>query len=245
MRNKFIAVTVWCILAALNVLAQEQSPSGSLPFHIGLPQTVDTTNLSIRYYLTGDFGMYSSFIRTKAGVWDYEFDTSYNGQPAKALKVIIYCSGYQVETFDFPSLAAVHERRVLLQLKPLATIPFNGRVLLPAHLSPEAIRVDVSYSAFWECEFLDLVDCLIASLKINSVELTEGGRFKVALPDLAHDQIVGSFRNPGNFTFRAIDRKSGKFLFNLNLKENPEGHGRISIANGYADEQIFIPEVER
>ena len=245
MRNKFIAFIVFCMLVTLSVQAREQAAVGALPFHIRLPRAVDTTNLSIRYSVTGAFGGYSSFIRTKAGVWDYEVDTSYEGQPANTLKVIIYCVGYQVETLNFPSLAALKERSVDLQLKPLATVPFFGRVLLPAHLSGDEIRVEVSHSAFWECEFFDLMDCLVASFKITSVELTEGGRFNVALPDFAHDPIVGSFSKPGDFTFRAFEGKSGKFLFELDPKENSKRHGRIPIANWYADEQVFIPQLER
>lgn len=184
-------------------------------------------------------------MRTKTGVRDYEIDTSYKGQLAESLKVIIYNPGYQVETLDFPSLTTVQERGVDLQLKPLATVPFSGRVLLPDHLRTDEMRVDVSHSAFWECEFFDLMDCLVASLKITSVEVTEGGRFKVALPDFAHDPIVSSLRNHGDFIFWAFDRKSGKFLFKLNPEESSEGHGRILIANWYSGEQVFIPEVER
>jgi hypothetical protein len=245
MRNKSVAVTVFCILVTLNVYAQEQVTPTSRPLQVRLPQTVDTTNLTILYCLKGSFGGYYSFVRTKTGVREYEIDTSYKGQLAESLKMIIPSPGYQVETLDFPALATVLERGVDLQLKPLATVPFSGRVLLPDRLSSDEIRVDVSHSAFWECEFFDLMDCLVASLKITSVELTEGGRFKVALPDFAHDAIVSSLRNHGDFTFRAFDRKSGKFLFKLNPEENSERHGGILIANWYSGEQIFVPEVER
>ena len=245
MRRISAAIAVLCLLVTLNVSAQEQTAPLSRPFQVWLPQTVETTNLSILYCLKGSFGGYYSFVRTKPGVREYEIDTSYNGQPADSLKVIIYNPGYQVETLDFPYLAAVQERSVELQPKPLATTAFSGRVLLPAHLSSDRVRVEVSHTPFWKCEFFDLMDCLVASFKIASIELAQDGRFTVALPDFAHDPIVSLFSRPGDFRFTLSERRSGRFLFDLKLKGSSDGHGRIPIAAGYPDEQIFITTVER
>jgi hypothetical protein len=245
MKRIFIALVAFFIFVALGAHAQEQAISISHPFKVRLPQAVDTTNLSILYCLKGSFGGYYSFVRTKTGVHDYEIDTTYKGQPAESLKVIIYCPGYQVETLDFPSLAVLQERSVELQLKPLATVPFYGRVLLPAHLSSDEIKVDVNYSAFWECEFFGLMDCLVANFKMPSAELMEGGRFTVALPDFSHDPTVSSFSNRGDFKFMLSDRKSGRFLFDLKLKGSSDGRGRIPITESYPNEQIFIAIEER
>lgn len=240
MRKIFISLIAFCLLAALHVSAQEPATPVSRPFKVRLPQTTDTANLSILYSLKGSFGGYYSFVRTKTGGRDYEIDTSYQGQPAESLKVIIYNPGYQVETLDFPSLAAVNERSVELHLKPLATIPFSGKVLLPAHLISEEVRVDVSHTPFWKCEFFDLMDCLVSSLKIASVELAEDGRFAVALPDFKHDPTVSSFSRPGDFTFTVSERKSGRFLFNLKPNGSSNSHGQIPIADRYPDEQTFM-----
>jgi hypothetical protein len=207
---------------------------------VRLPQTVDTTNLSILYGLKGSFGGYYGFVPAKTGVREYEIDTSYQGQPAESLKVIIYGPGFRVETLDFPHLAAVSERDVELQLKPLATVAFYGRVLLPARLSSAKVRVDVGHSPFWTCEFFELADCLVSSFKIASVELAEDGRFTVALPDFAHDPMVSSFSRPGDFTFTVSGRRSGRLLFDLKPKGNSNGRGRIPVADDYPDEQIFI-----
>lgn len=244
MKNKLIALAAFCLLMSLTAQAQESDKAASQTFHIRLPETIETTNLSINYYLTGAFGGYSSFIQGKPRVWDYEIDTSQENQPATSLKVVVYCPGYQVETLDFPSLAAVQERKAELRLKPLGTVPFSGRVLLPETLSSDEVRVSVRYSAFWVCDFFGLIDCLVANFGVTSTDLTEGGRFKVALPDFAHDPVVSSFSNPGDFNFQAVERKSGRFLFRLKPQGNPARQEQILIADSYSGAHIFIPEVE-
>ncbi len=244
MRRIFIAIAVFCILVALNVSAQEQATPVSQPFKVRLPETVETKYLSIIYSLKGSFGGYYGYVQIMTGVRSYEIDTSYEGQPAESLKVIIYSPDNQVETLDFPHLTAVRERDVEVQLKPLATVAFSGRVLLPAHLSSDEVIVDVIYTPFWKCDFFDLMDCRVTSLRIVSVELAEDGRFTVALPDFAHDPIVSSFSRPGDFTFTLSKRRNGRFLFDLKLKGNSNNPGRIPVADNYTDEQIFIT-VER
>lgn len=244
MRNIFFAVAVLCILATPNVRAQRRPPRISLPFRIHLPEAVDTKGLEITYYLIGPFGGYGSFVRTKAGVHEYEIDTSYEGKPARSLKAVIYCPGYQMETLDYPSLAGFRERSAELRLKPLATVPFSGKVLLPARLASK-IRVEVSLAASWECEFFGLTDCLYAPYKVTSAEVAEGGKFSVMLPDFAHDPVVGSYKRPGEFIFTVSEYESGKRLFWLRPEGSSGVNGSIPVAARYQDGQVFLPMAER
>lgn len=245
MRNIFFVVAVLCILTTSHVRAQPPPPRSSLPFRIHLPEAVDTKDLEITYYLLGPFGGYGSFVRTKAGVHEYEIDTSYERKPARSLKAVIYCPGYRMETLNYPSLADLREQSAEIRLKPLAAIPFSGKVLLPVRLRAAEVRVEVSLAASWECEFFGLMDCLYAPYKVTSAEVAEGGRFSVMLPDLAHDPVFGSYKRPGEFIFTVSEHKSGKRLFWLRPEGGSGVNGRIPVAARYQDGQVFLPVAEK
>jgi hypothetical protein len=246
MRNIFFAFAALCILAMPDVRAQKQPPPASPPFRVRLPEYADTKNLEIHYQLTGLFGGYGSFVRTKAGVWEYKIDTSYEGKPADSLSAVIYCPGYQVETIHYPSLAALQDRSAELQLKPLATVPLTGKVLLPPGIHADEVRVDVRLSAPWECVFFGLADCLVRSYgKVASAEVADGGGFSVALPDFAHDPIVSTYKRPGDFTFTVSERKSARYLFSLRPEGSTGAYVGLPVAPWYLSGKVFVPEEDK
>jgi hypothetical protein len=246
MRNILFAFAALCILAMPDVRAQKQPPPASPPFRVRLPEYADTTNLEIHYQLTGPFGAYGSFVRTKAGVWEYKIDTSYEGKPADSLRAVIYCPGYQVETINYPSLAALQDRSAELQLKSLATVPLTGKVVLPAGILADEVRVEVRLSALWECEFFGLVDCPVPSYgKVASAEVAEGGGFSVALPDFAHDPIVSTYKRPGDFRFTVSECKSARYLFRLRPEGSTGAYIGLSVAPWYLSGKVFVPEEDK
>jgi hypothetical protein len=210
---------------------------------VRLPEYADTNNLEIHYYLRGPFGGYSSLVRTKAGVRDYAIPTSYDGKPARSLKAVVYCHGYQAETLDYPSLEALAARSVDLYPKPLATVPLSGRVSLPAGVKADEVRVNVSVLATWECRFFNLADCLVPGYEgVASAEVGEGGTFTVALPDFAHDPVVSAYERPGYFELAVSEREGGKFLFYLRPEGGGVTYGGIPIAPWYAGGQVYVPD---
>ena len=246
MRYLSCAVVALFILAAPCVHAQKQEPPVSPPFRIRLPEDADTKHLEIHYQLTGPFGGYGSVVRARAGLREYEIDTFFEARPARTLKVVIYCPGYQVETLDYPSLAAIPEPGAELHLKPLATVPLSGKVSLPEGVKAGDVIVGVGLSAFWECRFFGLLDCLVPSYgRVASAEVAEGGAFSVALPDYSHDPVVSAYERPGHFTFAVFERGSGKRLFGLRPKEGTDVERGIPVADSYPDGQVFVPEPER
>jgi hypothetical protein len=185
-------------------------------------------------------------VRTKARVWEYKIDTFYEGKPADSLSAVIYCPGYQVETIHYPSLAALQNRSAELQLKPLATVPLTGKVLLPPGVHADQVRVDVRLSAAWECEFFGLIDCLVPSYgKVASADMAEGGVFSVALPDFAHDPIVSTYKRPGDFRFTVSERKSARYLFSLRPEGSTGAYVGLSVAPWYLSGKVFVPEKDK
>jgi hypothetical protein len=245
MRNVFAALSILLALAFPSTPAlQPERPRGRA-FSVRLPQDIDTAGLSIRYLLTGTFGAYSGFVRTRPGVRDYRIDTFYEGRPAETLKVAVYCPGYGVETFNVPDLSATAERTAEVRLKPLATLPLSGRVLLPLGTAPRGLRLEVSFEPFWECEFFGLSDCLTAGHMVASGELDGAGGFSVEVPDFARDPLAGTFKRRGEFTLRLTERRGGKALFRLRPERGPLQAGGIPVGAVYAKGQVFIAERER
>ena len=84
-------------LAACLTSAPAEAHADDHSFLIRLPQSVDTTGLSISYFMTGPFGGVGKYVRTKPDVREYLIDASYEGKPARTLKAIVYCPGYGIE----------------------------------------------------------------------------------------------------------------------------------------------------
>src|SRR5215471_6321421 len=55
------------LLGASAALANRQEPSDTHTFILHFPQTIDTSSLSIYYFLTGSFGGYGGFLRRLIG----------------------------------------------------------------------------------------------------------------------------------------------------------------------------------
>lgn len=243
MRSICLAFAAFCLMSAPGVRAQEQTPPAGPAVLIRLPGCADTKNLEIHYRLVGPFGAYRGPVRAKEGASVYRIDASYEGQPARSLRAVIYCPGYQAETLDYPSLVSPRERSPELRLKPLGTVPFAGQVSLPAGVEADEVNVEVGFSALWECEFFGEADCLVPSYrKVASAEVADGGVFSVALPDFADDPIISKYGRPGYFTFTVSERRSGKYLFSIRPEAGTDANGGLPVAPLYQGVQTFVPD---
>lgn len=242
MSKNYIVIVVFAFLAVLNVQAQKQQTLKNPTLLIDLPQNVDTTNLTINYQLTGSFGSYNTFVRTKPDVWGYKIETLYEGKPAEKAKIAVYCPGYEAEVFEFPSLAALPENTQLnLQMKPLGTLKFQGKILLSPDVKLEKHKIQVDYIADWECHFFGLQDCVVPIYNITSVKIERGGKFSIELPDFVKDTVVSSYRNlHSDFRLYIRDEKSGNLLFHLMPQKSKERSQGILLKDKYEEVQVFI-----
>ncbi len=244
MRHFLIILMLFAFLATGEVNTQKPILSGNKAISVHFPHDVNTDGMQIEFYITGSFGGYSSFVRTKSNVWNYEIPTSREGKSAHTLKLIIYSPNYQVKIYDFPTLE-FQKKSIELKLEPSKTVPFTGKVLLSKQLNAAELQLQVSYIPKWQCVFFQLPDCLVGLIPITSINLEKDGRFKVDLPDFAGDKVIASFRESGEFSFGLQDKQSGKSLFRLKLKDNSKGFGKIQAALTYSNEKVFIPKLEK
>ena len=127
------------------------------------PEGVDLTGLSINYFLSGPFGGYGTFVRTNPSVREYVLETSHDGQPAKSIKAIIYCPGYQTVLFTREGPWDASSDTVNVALVPLSSVPLAGRVTGIA--DPEGLLLEIRYAAFWSHAFFGIYDGAVVSFK--------------------------------------------------------------------------------
>jgi hypothetical protein len=223
-----------------------QHSSGDDPIRVVLPRSVEIRSCQLQYFLVGPFGGYGGFARPKLDASGFEIETVHGGEAVERLQVILFCSGYQIETMAFDSLPDLDGRTVQVHPKPLGTVRFRGLVRGLTLQQVQVLYVDVDYTPWWICEFFRLPDCLLGAWRVASVELDTNGRFSAILPNFARDAVVRSFKHPGEFAFRIRDQKTGNPLFELRAAgSNSRIPGRVPVADSYPGDQMFDAELPK
>jgi hypothetical protein len=244
MKQVVFVSLVLTIFAATMSRAQRRAGDG--PVVVSLPQGFDTRSCQLKYFLVGSFGGYGGFVQPTRQVSAYEIETVHEGVRVEKLKAFLYCSGYQTETIAFDSLADGARRKAQVDPRPLGTVRISGMVRgLPEQTGQVVLNVDVIYVPWWSCEFFGLADCGLGGWTIATAPLGSGNRFSIALPDLARDAVVSSFKNRGEFLFRILESKTGNVLYELNPIGDTSSLGRLPVANGYPSELTFDAEPRR
>jgi hypothetical protein len=218
---------------------------GDDPIRVILPRSVDVRSCQLHYLLVGPFGGYGGFVQPAVGASELEIETVHEGAAVERLSAYIYCSGYQLETIAFDSLPDLDGRNVQLNPKALGTVRFRGAVRGLIAQNVQVFDVDVDYWPVWNCEFFHLLDCSFGPWRIASVKLHTDGRFSTILPDFARDARIGSFTDPGEFTFHIRDQKTGNPLFELKPAGSHSPVGKVAVATAYPGEQVFDAELPR
>jgi hypothetical protein len=136
-----------------------QHSSGDDQIRVVLPRRVETKSCRLQYFLVGPFGGYSGFARPKLDGSEFEIETVHEGEAVERLQVILFCSGYQIETMAFNSLPDLDGRTLQVHPKPLGTVHFRGVVRGLTLQQVQPLYVDVDYTPWWICEFFRLPDC--------------------------------------------------------------------------------------
>jgi hypothetical protein len=243
MRNLLLAGTILVALAAQVARAQTRPPLDN-SFLLRLPESVDTTDLSVFYFMTGPFGGYGSFLRAKSKTWDYVIDISHEGKSAETLKAIIYCPGYGIELVEVPSLAQSTSRSAGIALKPLSAVRLTGRVKLPENRRVNDLKMEVVYSAYWSHRFYGITDGPVVVIKVASVRLSKDGTFSIMVPDFAADPSVNSFEDRGALRLMIRESETGNIPYTLE-REGQAGHEmEIRIGEGY-DGELTLSAIPR
>jgi hypothetical protein len=244
MKTLFVTVILLAVLPAYIRRAQAQSFSGGQSFLLRLPTTVDTTGLHISYFMTGDFGGYGGFVRTKPKLHGYAIDTSRENKPARTLKIIVYCPGYGIELLNLPSLSDLSDMSSSVKLKPLPTVHLSGKIVTPEGSALKDFKIEAIYWANWKLEFFGIVDGAISPFKIASADVSRDGSFSVAVPDFSRDPAIAPFMEKGVIGLRACDPKTGNFVYRLESAERPGIDAEFEIATKYDELLLYAKPYE-
>jgi hypothetical protein len=238
MKAFIIVVTSLVLLSDSARPATTQHQSDSHLFFLHLPKTIDTTHLSIKYFLTGSFGGYGTFVPAKSNTWDYAIETSYENQPARTLKAIIFCPGYEMKLIDVPLLDDPSVRNATIELQPLPSICLSGRVVLPKPLDVAGFTIEASYLANWGHEFFGIADGMVSAFTVASASISEDGSFSTTVPDFAHDSSINSFKQKGHIRLILRDADTGN-TYSLGRARNSRRDVEIEIAPEYNTKLIL------
>jgi hypothetical protein len=239
MKSLFVAVVMLGVLPAYIGRAQAQSFSGGQSFLLRLPTAIDTTDLHISYFMTGDFGGFGSFVRTKPNLHGYVIDTSHENKPASTLKIIVYCPGYGIKLLNFSSLSDLPDMSSSVELKPLPTIHLSGKIVTPEGSALKDFKIEVIYWAEWKLEFFRIGDGLVSPFKLASADVSRDGSFSVAVPDFTRDSAIAPFMEKGVIGLRARDPKTGNFAYRLESAERPGIDAEFEIATKYNELLLY------
>jgi hypothetical protein len=227
-----MALTSLVLFGANADIANKQQPSDTHTFLLHFSRSIDTTSLSIRYSLTGGVGLYGATVRTQANVWDYAIETSYEGKPARTLKVIVFCPGYATKLLEIASLDD-SEKVADVDLEPLGSVRLSGRVIPPPGPEDSGLIIEASYVADWGHQFFGILDGPVSAFPLASATLSQRGSFSMTVPDLAHDPTINSFKWHGAIEFVAREPKTGNIVYWLEKAIESVGDNRIQVAEAY------------
>ena len=233
-----IAIAVIVSTLAADVAGrQDVRTPGSI--RLTFSKDIDMADVSIRYFLTGPFGGYGSFVRTQSTVREYDIDAWQAGRPADKLKAIIYCPGYRTVLLTESGFDNGPPRVVPIQLEPLGWIRLAGRVT-DAVADPQPLAIEVTYLAVWSHAFFGIADGAVASFVVASTALKPDGSFETMVPDFAHDPAVAGYAGDqrGFLQLLARDPQTGNIAYFLQASDSTSQVG-LAIANAYPGELRF------
>jgi hypothetical protein len=238
-RMKWVVLLILAFVMSSSPRLWAQDVFGDAPIRFILPSRLDPGSCQFLHRLVGPFGAVGGLTRPKPNASEFEVATVYKVIPGESVKVVLYCSGGQLQTATFDSLPALAGRTVQLNPKQLGTVQFVGMVRGLSSPTAQVLWVDVDYMPRWICEFFSLAECGLGGWNVASVELDKEGKFSAIFPDFVRDVAIGSFKNPGDFGFRIRDQKTGKLRFELRAPVTAAPFERVRAANRNPGTQIF------
>lgn len=203
--------------------------------------------VDIRYYMTGEFGGYSSFVRQQPNMREYVIGASFENKPAREITVLAYAPGCEFASFDIALTANVEVEKRQFRCQPLRDVPITGYI--DPHELPTEKPVDVvaELEATWICRYFNMVDCLVPSVslgKVGSIDPARGGEFQMTVPDFLSDPTINSVdqttgTEAGTILFVLKDRLLGRTLAAIKPKDSAQGQRGLSLQRDYPSPVVF------
>ncbi len=120
-----------------------------------------------------------------------------------------YVPGCAIQTLDLP-VSGSDNQRYSFVCHPLSSVWINGALTRTDWLFGREVKLQVKYVARWAQSFLGLADDLLTNIPVGDVTyLSSSGRFRLSVPDFAHDPLAGSPDHAGELQFWARQNRPG------------------------------------
>jgi hypothetical protein len=227
-------------------LLQVSDDSASVPtVSFALPAQIRSETVQVRYMLTGPFGGYSSYLRSKPNVPSCEISAVSDGKPANSIKIVIYASGCRFQTLTL-NFSGTRKLQYRFACDPLPTIQLKGKIPIEL-LKNQNAEVVAIYTAYWAQEFLGILHGMVTQLQLARARPDDNGEFEMEIPDSALDPHSPSVHPAESFGLVLRNSETlNPIAFNLEpeLPQFGTPTNQLRIQPAYPREMSFVPSLE-
>jgi hypothetical protein len=174
---------------------------------ISLPPDILSETVQIPYFLVGPFGGYRGYATRRAGVHSYEIPALVEGKAATEIRMIVYASGCEIQTFVIP---LTNDSRVNQELacQRVATVRLSGQIVPNDLVRDNNAELVVTYMAFWAHGFYGIADGFVTEFRLAAASPDANGMFQVELPYFSADAADASSQRRASFWLMLRDSKT-------------------------------------
>jgi hypothetical protein len=231
-------LTAAIIGVAWSSIATVDEHSDARVIHLRMAGCDDTANVVIKYFLTGPFGGYADFVRTRPGRAEYAIETFRENQAAQSFRAFIWCRGRRIVLLSAPSLTP-NSTRTDIRLQVLKEVRLSGKLIFPTLDALGRVRIEVEYSADWTNLFFGVPDGGLTQFIVASAAVASDGSFEMMVPDFANDPVVAQYESRGTLRLIVRETNTGNTPYTLEQVQYPGHAVELAIAPAYAQLELY------
>jgi len=211
---------------------------------VSLPANVSSETVQIFYFLIGPFGGNGTYTEQRPGLHSYEISTVVEGKAASEIRMVVYASGCEINTFALP-LTGHSNVKQNFDCQRAATVHLSGKITPPNLARESNAEVVVTYMALWAAEFCGIADGPVTEFQLATASLDSHGAFEVDLPYFAADVAEAPFQRKAGFRLTLRDSKTGNPIASNLRPTAPDlrlEEPALRILPRYPDVLEFTPE---
>jgi hypothetical protein len=223
-----------CVFSILLVMSAFLSPAAQTPSKLDdfpfvsvlLPANIPSETVQISYFLIGPFGGYSGYAKQQPGLHSCEISALVDGKVASEIRMIVYASGCDIETFVLP-LTKDPRVKQGFECQPATMVPLSGQIVPTELVRGNDAELVVEYVANWAHGFYPVADGFVTEFRVATVSPDENGFFQVGLPYFKADADADtaaacSSHRRASFRLRLRDSKTWNHIAANLAPEVPE-----------------------
>ena len=202
-----VFLTLLGVAALLPRTAQTPTAAEAPSVSISLPLNVPSETVQISYFLIGPFGGYGGYVAQRTGVHAYDVPASVQGKAATEIRMIVYASGCEIQTFVIP-LAEDSNVRGEFPCQRIEMVRLSGQIVRTELLRDRSAELVVTYMAYWAHGFYGTFDGAVTEFRLATVSPAANGMFQVDLPYFSADAAALPSQRRASFWLMLRDSKT-------------------------------------